>query len=72
LDYEPIDYYEPGEYTPVSMSLDYVDKPIKIDIDVTSMQPTWWKPKYTLYDGLKETYNYFLTIFSRDNRRDKQ
>jgi len=72
LDYEPIDYYEPGEYTPVSMYLDYVDKPIKIDIDVTSMQPTWWKPKYTLYDGLKETYNYFLTIFSRSGERGKQ
>ncbi|MCG2892806.1 MAG: NAD(P)-dependent oxidoreductase [Vulcanisaeta sp.] len=72
LDYEPIDYYEPGEYTPASMSLDYVDKPIKIDIDVTSMQPTWWKPKYTLYDGLKETYNYFLTIFGRSGERGKQ
>jgi len=72
LDYEPIDYYEPGEYTPVSMYLDYVDKPIKIDIDVTSMQPTWWKPKYTLYDGLKETYNYFLTIFGKSGERGKQ
>ena len=72
LDYEPIDYYEPGEYTPVSRDLDYVDKPITIDIDVASMQPTWWKPKYTLYDGLKETYNFFLTMFSRDNRRGKQ